>query len=315
MVQMIKKGEKSSEGRKMPGDVVETYVPILREGKTIGVFEIYYDVTRKKEELNSLLRNLYLTLFPIAVVLFCAVILSCRRANKNIAGRVAAEKELMQQREELKEKNDELIEVVAVCRERQKRLEEAQQAHQEAQDQIKREMYKREKMRIDLLRHMVRAQEEERARIARELHDETAQTLTAASLNFATLKNLLAASPEMAELVGNLQFLCKQMHNDLYRMVHDLRPAQLDDLGLVPALRYLADEGQKATGLKVRLTISGSQKKIEPFIETIIYRFVQEGLTNVTRYAGTDQAFVSLIYEENPSPEKYCASGGKACLK
>ncbi|MFH1216771.1 MAG: histidine kinase [Pseudomonadota bacterium] len=298
-VQMIKKGEKSSEGLIVPGDIVETYVPILREGKAIGVFEIYYDVTRKKEELNSLVRTLYWTLFPIATILFCAVILSCRRANKNIARRIEAEKELVQQREELKEKNDELTELITVCRERQQRLEATQKAHQEAQDQVQREMNKREKMRIDLLRHMVRAQEEERARIARELHDETAQTLTAASLNFATLQNLLTASPEMADIVGNLQVLCKQMHTDLYRMVHDLRPAQLDDLGLVPALRYLSDEGQKATGLKVKLSISGSQKKIEPFVETIIYRFVQEGLTNVTRYAETDQAFVTIIYEEN----------------
>lgn len=297
-VQMIRRGEKSSEGQVMPGDIVETYVPILRDGKTIGVFEIYYDVTRQKEELNSLVRSLYWTLFPIAAILICAVVLSCRRANSNIARRIAAETELVRQGEELKEKNAELTEVIAVCRERQQRLEEAQQAHQQAQEQIEREMSKREKMRIDLVRHMVRAQEEERARIARELHDETAQTLTAASLNFATLKNLLAASPEMAEIVGNLQYLCKQMHNDLYRLVHDLRPAQLDDLGLVPALRYLADEGQKATGLRVILEIGGEPKKLEPFVETIIYRFVQEGLTNVTRHAGTEQAFVSIIYEE-----------------
>jgi signal transduction histidine kinase len=296
--QLRKKGQRSLEGMVMPGDVVETYVPILRDGKTIGVFEIYYDITRKKEELNSLLRILYFTLFPVALVLFCAVVLSCRRANKNIARRVAAEEALVKRSEELKEKNDELTELIVVCQERQRKLEEAQQARVQAQEQVQQEMAKREKMRIDLLRHMVRSQEEERARIARELHDETAQTLTAASLNFATLQNLLAANPEMAGVVGRLQGLCKQMHQDLYRLVHDLRPAQLDDLGLVPALRYLVDEGQKNTGLKVTLRISGPQQKLEPFVETIIYRFVQEGLTNVTRYAGTDRAIVSVIYEE-----------------
>jgi signal transduction histidine kinase len=296
--QLRRKGQKSLEGKVMPGDVVETYVPILRDGKTIGVFEIYYDITRKKGELNRLLRTLYFTLFPVAAVLFSAVVLSCRRANKNIARRVAAEEALMRQSEELKEKNAELTELIVVCQERQRRLEEAQQARVQAQEQVQQEMVKREKMRVDLLRHMVRSQEEERARIARELHDETAQTLTAASLNFATLQNLLAANPEMAGVVGRLQLLCKQMHQDLYRMVHDLRPAQLDDLGLVPALRFLVDEGQKNSGLKVSLRISGVQQKLEPFVETIIYRFVQEGLTNVTRYAGTDRAAVSVIYEE-----------------
>ncbi|MBI5559574.1 MAG: sensor histidine kinase [Deltaproteobacteria bacterium] len=297
-VHVITKGEKTTEGFVMAGDIVETYVPILREGKTIGVFEIYYDITRKKEELNHLLHILYWTVFPLTFVLFCAVVLSCRRANKNIARRIAAEEELMTRGEELREKNEELTELVIVCKERQRRLEEEEKARQQAQEQVQQEMLKREKMRIDLLRHMVRTQEEERARIARELHDETAQTLTAASLNFATLQNLLAANPEMSGVVGRLQGLCKQMHQDLYRLVHDLRPAQLDDLGLVPALRYLVDEGQKNTGLKVTLSISGTPRKLEPFVETIIYRFVQEGLTNVTRYAETDRASVFLIYEE-----------------
>ncbi|MEW6520064.1 MAG: histidine kinase [Thermodesulfobacteriota bacterium] len=297
--QLRKKGEKSLEGLVMPGDVVETYVPILRDGRTIGVFEIYYDITARKEALNRLLRILYFTLFPIVFILFAAVIFSCRRANSNLARRIEAEEKLRQQREELREKNEELTELIEVCRERQRRLEEEQQARQQAQEQVQQEMVKREKMRVDLLRHMVKAQEEERARIARELHDETAQTLTAASLNFATLQNLLVANPEMAGVVGRLQGLCKQMHQDLYRLVHDLRPAQLDDLGLVPALRYLVDEGQKSSGLAVTLTISGAPQKLEPFVETIIYRFVQEGLTNVTRHAGTDQASVSLIYEQH----------------
>ena len=296
--ELRKKGEKSLEGAVMPGDIVETYVPILRDGKTIGVFEIYYDITARKEALNRLLRLLYFTLFPIAFILFTAVIFSCRRANSCIARRIDAEEKLRQQREELREKNEELTELIVVCRERQRRLEEEQQARQQAQEQVQQEMGKREKMRVDLLRHMVKAQEEERARIARELHDETAQTLTAASLNFAALQNLLGANPEMAGVVGRLQGLCKQMHQDLYRLVHDLRPAQLDDLGLVPALRYLVDEGQKSSGLAVTLTISGTPQKLESFVETIIYRFVQEGLTNVTRHAGTSRASVSLIYGE-----------------
>lgn len=296
--ELRKKGEKSLEGMVMPGDIVETYVPILRDGKTIGVFEIYYDITAKKEALNRLLRILYFTMFPIVFILFAAVVFSCRRANSNIARRIEAEEKLMQQREELKEKNNELTELISVCRERQRRLEEEQKARQQAQEQVQQEMCKREKMRVDLLRHMVKAQEDERARIARELHDETAQTLTAASLNFATLQNLLVANPEMSGVVGRLQGLCKQMHQDLYRLVHDLRPAQLDDLGLVPALRYLVDDGQRNSGLKVTLTISGTQQKLESFVETIIYRFVQEGLTNVTRHAGTSQASVALVYAE-----------------
>ena len=156
---------------------------------------------------------------------------------------------------------------------------------------------KREKLRMELLRHTVQAQEEERARIARELHDETAQTLTAASLNFATLKNQLEGMPEVSDVVNRLQNLCKQMNHDLYRLVHDLRPAQLDDLGLVPALRYLVDEGQENTSMEVDLTLSGQQQRLEPFVETVIFRIVQEALTNVARHAGSNQATVELSFE------------------
>ena len=159
------------------------------------------------------------------------------------------------------------------------------------------EQGKREQQRMEFLRHTVQAQEEERSRIARELHDETAQTLTAASLNFASLKNQLEDNPEVSEVVGRLQHLCKQMNQDLYRLVHDLRPAQLDDLGLVPALRYLVDEGQEGTGLDVSLEVNGKQQRMDPFVETVIYRVVQEALTNITRHAGVDHASVQLVFE------------------
>jgi signal transduction histidine kinase len=146
------------------------------------------------------------------------------------------------------------------------------------------------------LRHTVEAQEEERARIARELHDETAQTLTAASLNFCTLGKMLEGNNEVADVVDRLQGLCRQMNQDLYRLVHDLRPAQLDDLGLVPALRHLTGEGQRGTGVRVAFNTVGSVKRLDPFVETIIFRIVQEALTNVIRHAETDHALVELDF-------------------
>ncbi|MCB2181568.1 MAG: sensor histidine kinase [Desulfobulbaceae bacterium] len=294
--QLTPKGEKSSEGTIMPGDIVETYAPILRDGKTIGVFEIYYDISATEEKMRGMLSLFYITLFPIVFILFIAVILSCRKAGMNITRRIEAEEKLLEQSAELQQRNDELTELIIVCRERQQRLETAQKARQEAQDRVQEELLKRQKMQADLLRHVVEAQEDERARIARELHDETAQTLTAASLNFATLKNQLDGKPELSDLVHNLQNLCKQMNQDLYRLVHDLRPAQLDDLGLVPALRYLTDEGLRNTGMKASLQVIGKPKRLEPFLETVIFRIVQEALTNITRHAETDFAAVRLEF-------------------
>lgn len=279
-------------------DIMETAVPIVRGNGIVGFFVIYKNIYPDKEALNKILHILYVVFFPITIILFTAIIFSCRKANSNFSRRIEAEEKLRQKQEELETRNEDLMELVSICRQGQHALEEEQKYKEQAQDELQKEMLKREKLRNELLRYMVKAQEEERARIARELHDETAQTLTAASLHFATLQKLLAGNREMTEVVEYLQGLFKQMHKDLYRLVHDLRPAQLDDLGLVPALRYLVDDGQKGRGLKVSFTISGTQKKLEPFIETIIYRFVQEGLTNVTRHAGTSQATVTLCYDE-----------------
>ena len=292
----IEKGSSNLEGDISCCDIVETYVPIMRNNTFIGGFEIYHDVTADRERLGSLLRLFNFALFPIVLILFSAVIISCRKANNALNKLIEAEASLSQKSLELEQNNEELTDLVAQCQERRLQLEEEQKARLEAQNQVKEELVKREKLRIDFLRHMVQAQEEERARIARELHDETAQTLTAASLNFCTLGKMLEGNSEVADVVDRLQGLCRQMNKDLYRLVHDLRPAQLDDLGLVAALRYLTDEGQRGTGLKVTFNIIGSMKRLEPFVETIIFRVVQEALTNVIRHAETDKALVELDF-------------------
>lgn len=294
----IPKGTAAKEGELMPSDVVETYAPIIRENQLIGGFEIYYDITADKARVKKMLWGFNLTLFPIVFGLLGALWMSYLKVKNNIMKRQEAEEELLKKSAELQDKNEDLAELFIICKERQRRLQEEQQARLAAQQQVQEELIKRDKLRQELLRHTVQAQEEERARIARELHDETAQTLTAASLNFATLKNFLEGRmPEVADLVTKLQNLCRQMNRDLYRLVHDLRPAQLDDLGLVPALQYLVDEGQANTKIKVVLQLGGEQKRLEPFVETVIFRIVQEALTNVARHAETDQASVELNYE------------------
>ena len=127
--------------------------------------------------------------------------------------------------------------VTLVEKERQTQLLQAQQARLEALEHIQEELTERENLRRELLRHIVRAQEDERSRIARELHDETSQVLSAFSLDLATLRKITSRSKEITLLVDRLQQLGKQMSQGIFRLVHDLRPAQLDDLGLAPALR------------------------------------------------------------------------------
>jgi signal transduction histidine kinase len=178
-------------------------------------------------------------------------------------------------------------------KERQRRYSAAQEARLQALEQIQRDLEEREALRRELLHRTVVAQEEERARIARELHDETAQFLTALSLELATLRKSLQRRSPLIQRIERLQELCQRMSAVLQRLVHDLRPAQLDDLGLVAALQYLSEESAQ-WGLTVTLNVEGSPQRLDSGVETVLFRIAQEALTNVARHAGCAQAAMSL---------------------
>ncbi|RME87644.1 MAG: sensor histidine kinase [Anaerolineae bacterium] len=175
--------------------------------------------------------------------------------------------------------------------ERRERMIAAQQARLEALEQ-------RDAMRRELLRHTVRAQEEERARIARELHDETAQILSAFSLELAALGDGLHKNPRLRQRVERLQELSRRMSQGLYRLVHDLRPSHLDDLGLLPALEYLLEQDCCPKGLDVQLQVEGQPRRLDPLIETVLFRVAQEALYNVVRHAGRCHSRVRLSFEK-----------------
>jgi signal transduction histidine kinase len=145
------------------------------------------------------------------------------------------------------------------------------------------------------LRHSMQAAELERRRWARELHDETLQGLGALNvLLSAGLQGDLEDSTRKA-----LGFIEEQIAS-LRSLISDLRPAVLDDLGLQPALEALAERMASATSMTVELDVdlaseSGEQHtRLIPEIEDAIYRLVQEALTNVSKYADTNRAVVSV---------------------
>jgi signal transduction histidine kinase len=143
-----------------------------------------------------------------------------------------------------------------------------------------------------LSRRLVRAQEDERRRIARELHDEIGQTLT--GLNLA----LEMDGREDERLTGERRQMIQQMVNGLTQRVRelslDLRPAMLDDLGLLPALRWLFRRYSEQTGIEVQFSQHGFERRFEPELETAVFRIVQEALTNIARHAQVKQASVDL---------------------
>ncbi|MBI3363239.1 MAG: sensor histidine kinase [Chloroflexi bacterium] len=177
--------------------------------------------------------------------------------------------------------------------ERARRLGELQEAQL-------RESERREALRRDLLRQIVTAQEAERQRIARELHDETGQALTALGLGLRSIKSNLKTDPALAERhAAELEALAGRALDDLRHVVSDLRPSQLDDLGLVAALRWYAQEVEARTGMAVQLETRGPRPTLTPELNTVLFRIAQEALTNVVRHARATHAVLRLFFDES----------------
>ena len=132
----------------------------------------------------------------------------------------------------------------------------------------------------------LQAQEEERKRISRELHDVIAQTLTGINIRLALLQSEISAAPQdLHEKIALTQRLVTQSVDTVHRFARDLRPAMLDDLGLIPALQaYLKDFTQQ-TGIQVKLTADAGVEALGSSGRTVLYRVTQEALTNVVRHA------------------------------
>lgn len=144
------------------------------------------------------------------------------------------------------------------------------------------------------LRRLYDVLEEEAKRIAHILHDESAQMLATVYLELASIAR--DAPDSIASRVNQVVSYLDEVREQLRGLSHELRPLILDQLGLVPALRYLAAGVRKRTGLEVEVTsdIDGRQDQA---IETVMYRTVQEALANVTRHAGASRAQVRTWIE------------------
>jgi two-component system sensor histidine kinase UhpB len=141
-----------------------------------------------------------------------------------------------------------------------------------------------------------KVQEEERRRVARELHDGVGQTLTALALELERTRQKLAreGAPELAGKVGEGVELARQALDEVRELSRLLRPPVLDDLGLPAALSWLARSLEQRTGLAVDLALDGLDGDLDPDLATLIFRLVQEALTNVLRHAEVGRAEVAV---------------------
>ncbi len=159
------------------------------------------------------------------------------------------------------------------------------------------EAERREMLRGELLRRVVGAQEAERKRIARELHDATGQTLTAIGLGLRGVTGILHQDLDKAAAnLRQLQTLVANALNELQHVIADLRPSHLDDLGLPAALRWYCGEVQARAPLVVEVEVGGEPWEVPGEVTTALFRIAQEALTNVVRHAEADRVRVSLVY-------------------
>jgi two-component system, NarL family, sensor histidine kinase UhpB len=151
--------------------------------------------------------------------------------------------------------------------------------------------------RRDSTRGAIAAQEAERLRVARELHDEVGQTLTAVLLQLARV--LKRAPDDLKGELADVQEVVRASLDDVRRISIELRPEALDDFGLASALVALTDRLRERTGLQLTRQIEPWLPDLDREAELVVYRVAQEALTNIVRHAETDHAELSLKHHED----------------
>lgn len=166
-------------------------------------------------------------------------------------------------------------------------------------EMAREELERKERLRIQLVKRLIAAQEEERKRISRELHDETSQSLSALKLG---LKAIEEASPpgEVRELSNELRAILTTTMAEIYILSRELRPSALDDMGLNAALAKYTEKCSGWLGKKISFRSEGLEPHRFPFyFETAVFRIVQEALTNARKYARAKNISVLVRYRDN----------------
>ena len=162
------------------------------------------------------------------------------------------------------------------------------------------ELQNKERLRAELLAKAIRAQEDERRRIARELHDETGQSLNAMVFGLKAAETALAANPAQArEVVARLKSAAGDTVRELQAIIYDLRPSLLDDLGLTPAMRWYAETHLESMGVRIVWNTNGLERRLPPEVETALFRIAQETITNIAKYASASEVHIGLAFDGN----------------
>lgn len=160
-----------------------------------------------------------------------------------------------------------------------------------------RELQKKEELRGELLKKVIAIQEEERKRIARELHDETSQDLATLLLSLETTVDY--GSEELRKKFIQMKALTDRTLDSIHRLILDLRPSVLDDLGLTSAIRWVAESRLEPLGIDLTFAVRGQERRLKPEIETTLFRIGQEAISNIARHAEANSVFITIEFADS----------------
>jgi len=147
---------------------------------------------------------------------------------------------------------------------------------------------------------IIKAQEKERQRVARDIHDGPAQMMSNVVLKAEICERLIDSDPEQARMeLQNLKKIVRDSLQDVRKIIYNLRPMSLDDLGLVPTLQRYVLTFQEETGISVSFITKGSQPELKPVISLTVFRIVQEALNNVVKHAKANTVVMQLEFLED----------------
>ena len=215
----------------------------------------------------------------------------CRIAMSDITSLKQAE-EAQSRAEALAVANQELTREIVQRQAVEQTLKQTQQHQARLLEQSRR----MQEQLHHLSRQVLRAQEEERKRISRELHDVIAQTLTGINVRLTALKKdaPFGSNKDFDLHIARTQRLVEHSVNIVHRFARELRPTVLDDLGLIPALHTFLKKLRAETGIRVSLSAFAAVERVNGDCRTVLYRVAQEALTNIARHAHASQAEVKI---------------------
>jgi len=147
--------------------------------------------------------------------------------------------------------------------------------------------------------HLESVREEERKKIAHDLHDETSQVITSlTAILEASISNLPTSANKSKILLSKAQDLSIQILDQIHKLIYQLRPTIIDDLGLAAAIRWLAESNLEIAGIKANLKVFGQEIRLTSELETTLFRVTQEAISNIVRHAHAKSVKISLYFKK-----------------